>query len=532
MLDAKLRVLSSTLATGGIDRRRFIMSALALGIGLPAAIAAARTAVAATPKSGGHLKIGVAGGATTDTLLPGSLNDDGGRIVSWAYRSSLTEVDATGNLRGDLAESWEASADAKTWIITLRKGVTFHGGKSLTAEDVVASMNFHRGENTKSAAKALLDQVADIKTDGSDKIVFVLKSGNADFGVVLSDYNLLIVPSKDGIADVANRDGTGGYVLEEYEPGLRAVLKRNPDAWKTGRAHLDSAEILYIADTTARMNALMAGEIQVINRADLKTLDLLKQSAGVKVEEVTGTQHYTMPMHCDVAPFNDVNVRLALKHAIDRQELVDKILLGHGRVANDHPIAPANRYFATDIPQRTYDPDMAKSLLKKAGLDTLKVQLSAANAAFGGAIDAGLLYQTSAAKAGVEIEVVREPDDGYWDNVWLKKPWCMSYWTGRPTEDWMFSQAYAADAAWNESRWKNPRFNELLIAARTELDEAKRRQMYGEMQLLCRDDGGSVIPMYANYVWATSANVGHEEKVAANWDLDGNRCVERWWSQD
>lgn len=234
-------------------------------------------------------------------------------------------------------------------------------------------------------------------------------------------------------------------------------------------------------------------------------------------------------MHCDTAPFSDVNVRLALKHVIDRQELVDKILLGHGRVANDHPIAPANRYFAAGIPQRTYDPEMAKSLLKKAGVGSLKIQLSASNAAFGGAVDAALLYQASAARAGIEIEVVREPDDGYWDNVWLKKPWSMSYWTGRPTEDWMFSQAYAADATWNESRWKNPRFNELLVAARTELDDAKRREMYGEMQLLCRDDGGAVIPMYANYVWATVAAVAHEETVAANWDLDGNLCIERWW---
>jgi len=530
MDELRLQTLSTALVTGRIDRRRFVLSALAMGFALPTALAAAGKALAASPKNGGHLKFGIAGGSTTDTLLPGSLNDDGGRVVSWSYRSALTEIDPTGKLTGDLAESWDTSADAKTWTVMLRKGVTFHSGKSLTADDVVASMNVHRGDASKSAAKALLDQVSEIKTDGADKVVFTLKSGNADFAVVLSDYNLLIVPSKDGTADLANRDGTGTFILDAYEPGVRAVLKRNPNSWKSGRGHLDSAEILYIADTAARMNALMSGQVDVINRADLKTLDMLKQTAGLKVEEVTGTQHYTMPMHCDAAPFTDVNVRLALKHAINRQELVDKILLGHGRVANDHPIAPANRYFAADIPQREYDPEMAKSLLKKAGLDSLKVQLSAADAAFGGAVDAGLLYQTSAAAAGITIDVVREPDDGYWDNVWLKKPWCMSYWTGRPTEDWMFSQAYAADAAWNETHWKNPRFNELLIAARTELDESKRRQMYGEMQLLCRDDGGAVIPMYANYVWATSASVGHDETVAANWDLDGNRCVERWWS--
>jgi peptide/nickel transport system substrate-binding protein len=531
MADGLLHEMRSNFASGRIDRRQFIAAALAAGASLPAVLRMVGSAQAAAPQKGGHLTFGIAGGASTDTLLPGTLNDDGGRIVSWAYRNSLTEVDPSGNLKGDLAESWDVSADAKTWTIMLRKGIAFHSGKTLAAEDVVASMNIHRGGDSKSAAKALMDQVEDVKADGPDKVVFSLKTGNADFAVVLSDYNLLIVPSKDGKADTANKDGTGNYVLESFEPGVRAVLKRNANAWKGGRAHLDGAEIRYIADTTARMNALMSGEVHVINRADVKTLDMLKQVPGLKVEEVTGTQHYTLPMHCDTAPFADVNVRLALKYAIDRQELVDKILLGHGKVANDHPIAPANRYFANDIPQRAYDPDMARSLLKKAGMDKLKVQLSAANAAFGGAVDAAMLYQASAAKAGIEIEVVREPDDGYWDNVWLKKPWSMSYWTGRPTEDWMFSQAYAADAAWNESHWNSPRFNDLLVAARTELDEAKRRQMYGEMQLLCRDDGGSVIPMYANYVWATTAAVAHEEALAANWDLDGNRCVERWWSQ-
>lgn len=531
MTDRLLRKMTSDLVSGRIDRRRFMVSALALGASLSASLEMVEKALAASPKKGGHLTFGIAGGATTDTLLPGTLNDDGGRIVSWSYRNSLTEIDSSGNLKGDLAESWDVSGDAKTWTIMLRKGISFHSGKELTTEDIISSMNFHRGDESKSAAKALLDQVEDIKADGTDKIVFTLKSGNADFAVVLSDYNLLIIPSKDGKADAANRDGTGNYILESFEPGIRAILKRNPNAWKEGRAHLDGAEIRYIADATARMNALMSGEIQVINRAEVKTLDMLKQVKGLKVEEATGTQHYTMPMHCDTAPFSDVNVRLALKHAIDRQELVDKILLGHGRVANDHPIAPANRYFAADVPQRTYDPEMARSLLKKAGMDSLKVQLSAANAAFGGAIDAALLYQSSAAKAGIEIEVVREPDDGYWNNVWLKKPFSMSYWTGRPTEDWMFSQAYAADADWNESRWKNPRFNELLVAARIELNDAKRREMYGEMQTLCRDDGGSVIPMYANYVWATATSVAHDEAVAANWDLDGNRCVERWWSE-
>jgi len=137
-------------------------------------------------------------------------------------------------------------------------------------------------------------------------------------------------------------------------------------------------------------------------------------------------------------------------------------------IGNDHPIGPANQFYAADLPQNDYDPEKAKSLLKKAGLDGLKVDLSAANAAFSGAIDAAQLYQASAKEAGIEINVVQEPDDGYWSNVWLKKPWCACYWSGRATEDWMFSTAYESGVPWNDTFWENARFQELLLTARAE----------------------------------------------------------------
>ena len=185
-------------------------------------------------------------------------------------------------------------------------------------------------------------------------------------------------------------------------------------------------------------------------------------------------------------------------------------------------------YHASKLPQRSYDPDKAKFHLKKAGLDKLTVPLHAADAAFGGAVDAAVLYKEHASKAGINIEVVREPNDGYWSDVWMKKPWCMCYWGGRPTEDWMFSTAYAAGAPWNDTFWEHERFNKLLVEARAELDEAKRREMYVEMQRIVCDEGGVVIPMFNNYVFAMRANVQHGE-MAANWTLDGNKGMERWW---
>ena len=142
---------------------------------------------------------------------------------------------------------------------------------------------------------------------------------------------------------------------------------------------------------------------------------------------------------------------------------------------------------------------------------------------------ATVLYSEHAKKAGIEIEPNRAPDDGYWSDVWLKHPWSASYWSGRPTEDWMFTSGYAAKSTWNESYWQNDRFNELLVKARGELDEAKRGAMYGEMQRLCRDDGGTVTPLFANHIVAHTDKVGVPDQVAGNWEFDGYKMLERWW---
>ena len=141
---------------------------------------------------------------------------------------------------------------------------------------------------------------------------------------------------------------------------------------------------------------------------------------------------------------------------------------------------------------------------------------------------AGVLYQEQAKAAGIALNIVREPNDGYWDNVWLKKPWVASYWGGRPTCDWFFTVVYAKGAAWNETKWANPRFNELLVAARSQTDDKKRAPMYAEMQQLVHDDGGAIVLVFNNYVDAHSKKVAHGQ-IAANWEADGLKIAERWW---
>ena len=523
-----LSQLQLRLFEGSIGRREFLKGATALGLTAAAARGLLPAEAQAAPRKGGVLRAGIAEGSTTDSLDPQTYTDIFMISVCLATHNTLTEISPEGELVGDIAESWEASADAATWTFKLRKGIEFSNGKTMTAKDVIASINHHRGEDSKSGGKSNVDPIEDMKADDDQTLVFELKSGNADFPYLMADYHLPVMPEVDGKADWENYVGTGGYTLDSFEAGVRTTLKRNPNYWKEGRAHFDEIELLVIGDVNARQNAVATGEVDVISRCDLKTAHLLARRPGVRVEEETGFLHYTAPMLTTQAPYDNNDVRLALKYAIDREQLLETILKGHGTLGNDHPIAPSVPFHA-EFEQRSYDPDKAKFHMKKAGLNALPVDLSAADAAFTGAVDAAVLMKEHAAAAGIDLNIVREPNDGYWSNIWMKKPWCMSYWGGRPTCDWMFSQAYAEGANWNDSFWSHERFNELLKAGRGELDGAKRAEIYRDMQQILRDEGGVVVWAFANFVYAMADKVRHGPEVAANWELDGGRYVERWW---
>lgn len=512
--------------TRGITRRGILQGAAAVtaaGLILPAGMRPAM----AQPKPGGTFRLGIGHGSTTDGLDPGLWDQLYIQVLGASIHNYLIEVGADGQLVGEVAESWE-SADAATWVFKIREGLTFHSGKTLTPDDVVASLNHHRGEASTSAVKPFFDPVTDITVDGQN-VVVTLNAPNADFPYLMSDYHLPILASAaDGTLDFSG-NGVGPYVLQSFEPGVQASLTKNANYWKSDRAFFDGIEILSILDAAARINALMTGAVDAIDQVDPAAIELLSARGGNKILSVSGNAHYCFPMNATIPPFDDNNVRLALKYSFDRQELVDKILAGHGSVANDIPIGPANRYFAADLEPKGYDPDKAKYYLQQSGLSSLEVTLQAANAAFSGAVDAAVLMSEKAAAAGITINVDRVPDDGYWDNIWIKSPFCASYWGGRPVEDQMLTTAYVSGAAWNESSWSNARFDELLVAARSELDETKRREMYHELQQIISFEGSTIIPMYNNYVMAVADTVGTPEVVGKNWNFDGFRAVERWW---
>lgn len=521
-----LRRLDPGVRRGAVGRREFLGRAATLGVAATTPAAMWSTA-RATPKAGGHLVQALRGGATDNSLDGTTLIDTHAINTSWQVRNNLTELLPNGDVIGELAESWEASDDASQWRFKLRKGVEFHNSKSLTPADVIWSINQHRGEDSKSGAAGVVAAVAELEAEGRDTVVFTLEEGNADFPVMMADYHLVIGIDGTSGLDWDEGIGTGPFVLEAWEPGVRSATRRNPNYFKDG-PWFDSIESINVPDQSARVNALRTNEVHVVEEPDLKTLHLLEKTPGVKVLEAGGTRQYTIPMRTDMAPFDDNDVRLALKHAVDREALLKTVLRGHGYLGNDHPIGKSQRYFDASIPQREYDPDRAKFHLRKAGLDSLSVDLYTADV-YAGANDAAVLYKEHAAGAGIDLNIVVAPTDGYWSDVWMKQPFSMCYWSGRPTSDWMFSLEYYSEASWNDAFWKHAHFDKLLLEARAELDSARRAALYSEMQHIVRDEGGVIVPLFANWVLAVSDKVGTPERIAGNWTLDGNKNTERWW---
>jgi peptide/nickel transport system substrate-binding protein len=534
MRDEDANNLIETLAAGArrgvVTRRRFMEGALFTGATVAGASSLWGTKVLAqTPKRGGTYRVGCHDGNTGDTMDPGLYQAVYEIQLAHCHRSYLTEITADGSVGPDIAQSWSATPDATEWRFELYPNVEFHSGKKMTSEDVVASLNHHRGEDTNSAAKSLLADVTDIKADGDNAVVITLASGSADLPYLLTDYHLVICPANpDGTIDWRTMDGTGPYKIVQHEPGVGTEMVRHEAYHREGLAWFDGVKMIALNDPNARQSAVLTGEVDAITEADLKTVGLMGRNPNIKIVEVASGAHCTIPMFCDVEPFTDVNVRLALKYAINRQDIVDKILFGHGSLGNDNPIAPSLPYYA-ELPQREYDPERAKFHLKEAGYDTLAVSLSASAAAFTGAVDMAVLFQESAKAAGIDINVVREPSDGYWSDVWLKKPFVVVQWGARPTPDVMFSLAYREGADWNESHWVNARFNQLLAEAKAELDDARRGEMYAEMQQLVHDDGGTIVPFFRNRVNVMSTALGAPEQQAGNWELDGARSYQRWW---
>ena len=492
--------LLKEMETGRMNRREFLGRAAALGItATVASTLLGNSASAATPKRGGEVKFATEYTGQEETFDPTKMTNSTDIQRAYQVYNRLTNLDRNLNAVPNLAQEWEGLKDATEWTFKLRKGVEFHNGKTLTAKDVVYSLSEHIKEGSKSPSKPLLASIVDMRADGDEVVKITLNSGNADFPVQLGhDYHTSIVTQgwKDGDPVI----GTGPYKLTEFEPGLQSVTIRNENYFKSDVAWVDTYITQGITDATSRTTALRSGDIDIAPILP-RVAELLDTNPGVTVHSTPSGAHFLWVMMCDRAPTNDLNVRLALKHCVDRQSLIDKLLRGHGQIGNDFPVNPAIPTYCKEIPQHDYDPEKASFHWKKTGLSG--IELTASNAAGEIAVDASILLKEGAKAAGIEIDVKRVPDDGYWDHTWMKVPMCTSNWGSRPTADLILTVANQSTGSWNETQWKHERFDELLVLGRKTTDPATRYEIYCEAETLLHDDGGAFLPLFTNYIEAT-----------------------------
>ncbi|MDH6233567.1 peptide/nickel transport system substrate-binding protein [Mesorhizobium soli] len=508
------------------NRREFLKGTVGAGI-LLAGLGAARaqTEQSGTPVKGGHLKLGLDGGSTTDTLDPAGYISSFAFCVARSFGDYLVESDpVTGKPVPSIAESWESSDNAKTWTFKIRNDVEFHNGKKLTIEDVVKTLQRHSDEKSRSGALGFLKSITSIEGQGNELVV-KLNESNVDLPLIFTAYNLVIQPN-GGYDNPSEGVGTGPYKLVNFEPGVRALFEKNKNDWRE-RGYVDSFEIIVMNDATARTAAISAGKVHFVNSIGAKTVPLLKRVAGLQILDTPSRGHYTMPMQVDKAPFDNADLRLALKYAIDREAILKTALGGHGTIGNDFPINATYPYFPADIEQRAYDPDKAAFHFKKSGHDG-PIVLRTADGIFSGAVDTALLFQESAKKAGIQVDVKREPADGYWTNVWRAAPFCLSFYGSRLTQDLMYSTEHLSDSAANETNFNRPDFDKIVKEARSEADEAKRAELYHAAAVMVRDEGGSIIPVFNNYLNAAGKQLKGYIHDVGN-DLSNGYIASRVW---
>jgi peptide/nickel transport system substrate-binding protein len=465
------------------------------------------SSAAGKPKRGGNFRLGVTGGGAKDIFDGQNIitKPDQARLVS-AFETLLTFDDQYKLTNDGLATN--VTADTPTqYTIELRKGVEFHNGKTMKADDVIYSLQRigTKGNGlTGYAATASMD-IANMKKVDDYTVRLPLKTPDSTVPQTLASYTFGIVPVGYK-AYPSKQIGTGPYQLKSFTPGQQSVSNRNPNYWRTGEPYFDTVTITDFADSTAQVNALLGGQIDAMTDLPASQVQVLKSHQMEPLISKTGGW-IPLCMAIDMPPFDDPKVRQAMRLIIDREAMIQQIASGYGRVANDL-YAPFDEGYDADLPQRTRDIDQAKSLLKAAGKEGLSVDLHTTNGA-SGMVSLATVFAAQAKDAGVKINVKNDPN--YYGDSYLKLPFSVDFWGTRGYLN-QVQQGSLPSAPYNETHWPpksgtGSNFEDLYKQALAATDDNKRIEIEHQMQKLEYDLGGYIIPFFGSLI------DGHSPKV-------------------
>ena len=499
-----IKDLQEKLRVGSLDRRQFLSAAAAIGVSAVVAenLFLSSSAIAATPRKGGSLRFATNMHGPDDQLDPIVCTSTIDYTRGHATYNGLIQILDNMKLHPELAEEWSSNSNATEFSFKIRKGVTFHDGSKLTADDVIWSMNRHLGKDSTSVIKSFFANITEWKKIDNYTVKAILSSPDSDLPTKLGEKQAKIV--KKETKDFKKGNGTGPFLLESFQAGVKSTHVRNPNYWRNG-PNLDAIELTAITDPVARLNAFVAGDVQMITHVDAKGVRLIENTEGIHVLSTPSGLYGGICCLKNVAPGQSDDFVKGMQFIQDRERIVRSILKGHGQVGNDHPISPAyGSDHCSDIAQRQYDPDKAKFHLKKAGVSSAQVFVAPV---ISGIEEVCLLMQNNLKKIGFDLKIKKVPTDGYWGAVWMKEPLNVVTWNMRPTANAMLSIQFAPGAKWNDTFWNNDRFGKLLKSSLAETDPSKRHDMYCEMQTLVHNGSGMVIPYHVNVLDGISNKV-------------------------
>jgi peptide/nickel transport system substrate-binding protein len=500
----------------GMTRQDLLRRATALGIVVAGGTFGPLTeaAFAATQiKRGGVFRIGIAGGGTTDFIDGQNIVNEPDIIRNVITFEGLAYFDEQYRPKIDgLAQELRAEKPTQ-YLIRLRQGIEFHNGKTVTADDLVYSirrLTIAKLGLFGTAAFGAVDPKRIRKLDNRT-VRLVLKRPDATLIDAFCQYFNGIVP--EGYSPSSGRGkgalrfvGTGAFKVKSFVPGRQSVHVRNENYWREGQPYFDEVHILNFGEETARVNALLGGQIHAAGDVPFAQVNLIRRRKGLKIYEAPSAAWDPITMRVDVEPFKDVRVRQAFRLLANRPQMVAQGISGHGRVANDI-FSPFDLCYAGDeFPQRRYDPEQARSLLRRAGQDGLTIDLNT-TAADSGMVEVAQIFAQNAKAGGVTVNVKVLDGATFYGDQYLKWPFAVDFWG---TRNYLAQAALATlpTATYNETHFNNPRYNRLYNQALAAVDLKKRCALIRQMQRIEYDQGGLIIPWFKNQVSAYSSKIG------------------------
>lgn len=433
--------------------------------------------------------------------------------------SRLIRTGLDGQPAPDLAVSWSSNPEATVWTLKLRPGVSFHNGKPFTAADVVYTLGRINDPKLDSPARSAVKSIAGIEASDPLTVKITLKDAFADFPLTLTDYRLVMIPEGSGEEISRTGIGTGPFKVEKFDAQGTTVLVANPGYFEAPPG-VARVEVIGIPDAQARFQALLGGQVDMLPGLDRQEIALLQRSGKHQVQQIPSGNWRGIVFRADVKPYDDPRVRKALRLAVDRVAMRDLVVGADGGIIGcDTPVGPTDQYRWEGACKQ--DIAGAKALLAAAGFPNgIDVELTTAN------IEPvwptiAQVYQQQVAAAGIRVKITQVPNDGYWNNVWMKKDAVFTRWAERPA-DAALNEIYRASSPWDESHFTDPKFDALLDAARKELDFGRRKALYQQAQEYLWDNASTLVTFHVKLAVGLTARVKELDAVE-NFTIRWNR---------